>query len=177
LPEDRTGETPTEGVNATVLPSNDVSLEQFDGHLVGGGGRIIARLSKHVELALDAVGLSLAQYRLLSWLEHGDEAAVGLAERMAVTPPSITALVDGLVRKGYVDRVPDPADRRRLPLHLTKDGARALHAADDAIEARLDGVLGHVSERQQATIAKGLLAWEVGLDRARDAKRTAGASR
>jgi DNA-binding MarR family transcriptional regulator len=173
-------ETPTERVSAaaptdhrvgdTVLLSNNVSLEQFDGHLVGGGGRIIARLAKHVELALEDVGLSMAQYRLLSWLEPGDEAAVGLAERMAVTPPSITALVDGLVKRGYVDRVPDPSDRRRLPLHLTAEGATVLRSADAAVEARLEGVKSHLTERSHATAAKGLLAWEVGLDRARAAK-------
>jgi long-chain acyl-CoA synthetase len=154
-----------------------VTLEQFDGRLIGGGGRIIARMSKHVELALDQVGLSLAQYRLMSWLELGDEAAVGLAERMAVTPPSITALVDGLVKRGFVDRVPDPADRRRLPLHLTEDGARALREADAAVEARLEGVLAHVGDRSTTLITKGLAAMETALDRARDAKRTAAAAR
>jgi long-chain acyl-CoA synthetase len=154
-----------------------VSLEQFDGRLVGGGGRIIARMAKHVEVALDEVGLSLPQYRLMSWLEPGDEAAVGLAERMAVTPPSITALVDGLVKRSFVDRVPDPTDRRRLPLHLTEAGAEALRVADAAVETRLESVLSHVGDRSTAQITKGLAAMETALDRARAAKRTAGASR
>jgi len=146
-----------------------MSLEPFDGHLIGGGGRVLARLAKQLEMALDGAGLSMAQYRLLGWLEPGDEASVRLAERLAVTPPSITALVDGLVKRGFVDRVPDPADRRRLPLHLTDEGVAALHTADAAIEARLATILEHLGERSTAAAARGLLAWETGLDRARDA--------
>jgi long-chain acyl-CoA synthetase len=155
-------------LRGTPVHSNHVSPEPFDGHLVGGGGRIIARLSKQLELALDEIGVSLPQYRLLGWLEAGAEVSAKVAERMAVTPPSITALVDGLVKRGYVDRRSDPADRRRLPLHLTKEGLAALTAADDAIAARLEGVLSHTSDRERTSAAKGLQAWQHGLDRARE---------
>jgi long-chain acyl-CoA synthetase len=159
-----------------VLSSNHMGLEPFDAHLVGGGGRIIARLSKQLELALDEVGMSLPQYRLLGWLEAGAEASAKLAERMAITPPSITALVDGLVKRGYVDRQTDPTDRRRLPLHLTADGLAALHAADDAVAARLEDVLSHNAERERVAVAKGLHAWGLALDRAREAHLAATAA-
>lgn len=155
-----------------LYPSNLVSLEPFDDRF-SGGGRVLARLAKQLEQALDEVGLSLPQYRLLGWLEHGDHASARLAERLAVTPPSITALVDGLVGRGLVERRPDPADRRRLPLHLTATGHAALADADRAVEGRLADLLTHVDPAAGAEAAASLSVWHDALDRARDAKHDA----
>lgn len=146
-----------------------MSLEPFDG-------RVIARLSKQLELALDEVGMSLPQYRLLGWLETGAQGSAKLAEHLAVTPPSVTALVDGLVRKGWVDRGSDPTDRRRLPLHLTPAGRDALQAADELVTGRLESVLTHVGERERTAATRGLRSWTLALDRARDARLSAPAA-
>lgn len=50
-------------------------------------------------------------------------------------------LVDTLVVRGYVERVVDPDDRRRMGLRLTARGraaAAAIQAAVDAVDAALD---------------------------------------
>ena len=50
------------------------------------------------------VDLTLPQFRVLGILAEGSSAASGLADRLAVRRPSITALIDGLVARDLVDR-------------------------------------------------------------------------
>ncbi len=83
-------------------------------------------LARQVELALVEVDLSLPQYRILILLDEGKVAASALADRLAVSRPSVTAVVDGLVTRGLVERHHDPADRRRVGHDLTAEGRRLL---------------------------------------------------
>ena len=80
-------------------------------------GRTIARLARQVELAVSSLDLTLSQYRVLGILGDGQEAASALAEKLAVSRPSVTGVVDGLVARGLVSRGPawerSEADRRR----------------------------------------------------------------
>ena len=64
--------------------------------------RAVVRLSRQVEITLSESQLSVAQFRLLDRLSGGSAAGGSLAEWLAVKPPSITALVDGLVARGLV---------------------------------------------------------------------------
>src|SRR3954464_14966284 len=43
------------------------------------------------------------------------------ARTRPVRPPTVTAVVDGLVARGLVERQSDPEDRRRLTLLLPRD--------------------------------------------------------
>src|SRR5262249_39067877 len=92
----------------------------------GPAGRTIARLARQVERAITPLDLSMPQYRVLALLADGSTAASVLAQQLAVRPPSVTAVVDGLVARALVERSPDPLDRRRLTLTLTDEGARLL---------------------------------------------------
>jgi long-chain acyl-CoA synthetase len=133
-----------------------------------GAARAVARLAKQVEVAIGPLDLSLPQYRVLALLADGSSASSVLARRLAVSPPSVTAVVDGLVGRGLVERRADPEDRRRLTLLLTRDGKRLLAAADTAAEARLDEIAGFMEEPPQA-LAAGLDTWNDALDRNREA--------
>ena len=66
--------------------------------------------------------LSLPQYRVLGLLSAGDERATQLAARLAVTKPTLTALIDGLVERGFVVRETTDGDRRAVRLSITDAG-------------------------------------------------------
>jgi long-chain acyl-CoA synthetase len=138
-----------------------------------GAARAVARLAKQVEVALAPLDLSLPQYRVLSLLADGSSASSVLARKLAVSPPSVTAVVDGLVARGLVERRDDPEDRRRLTLLLTRDGKRLLAAADVAGEARLDDIAASFEEvglvDPPDALAAGLEGWNRALDRNREA--------
>lgn len=48
-----------------------------------------------------------------------------LAELAAITKQSAGEIVDDLVKRGYVERVPDPADKRAKLIRLTQKGREA----------------------------------------------------
>ncbi|MGC9221611.1 MAG: MarR family winged helix-turn-helix transcriptional regulator [Solirubrobacteraceae bacterium] len=84
--------------------------------------------------------LSLSQYRVLATLGEGQEAASRLAEKLAVSRPSITGVVDGLVARGLVSREHTNCDRRRIDVGLTDAGRALLARADAAVEERLERI-------------------------------------
>lgn len=156
-----------------------MGIEAFDA---GGPGRTAAWLARQVEVGLGAVGLTLSQYRLLVLLEAATPAASALAERLAVSRPSVTAVVDGLVARGLVRRGQDKADRRRVMHVLTPRGRALLGAADKAVDGRLTAILGHLDGPAERVAAiDDLGRWREALQRHRAAKlaalREAGAER
>jgi long-chain acyl-CoA synthetase len=103
-------------------------------------GRAAAWLAKQVELGLAPVELSVPQYRVLCLLDEGSAGSSALAQRLAVRPPSVTAVIDGLVARGLVARRPTDDDRRRVALALTTEGRRVLAQADKAVDHRLTAI-------------------------------------
>jgi DNA-binding MarR family transcriptional regulator len=56
-----------------------------------------------------------------------------LAAASQLTPPAIGEHVDELERLGYVERVPDPSDRRAKLIRPTERGTAFMRAAYDAL--------------------------------------------
>lgn len=131
--------------------------------------RAAARFSKSMEVALATVGLSLPQYRLLAFLSGGPERATALAGWLDVSPPSLTALVDGAVARNLVERVASEEDRRCVRHVITADGAEALERADTAVADRLADVTRHLAPNQAKKALEGLELLGKALDLAREA--------
>lgn len=127
--------------------------------VLGSYGRVAAWLSKRVEVALGTVDLTLPQFRVLGILAEGSSAASGLADRLAVRRPSITALIDGLVARGLVDRRQQEDDRRKVALRLTKEGVRILNEADRAVDEYIASIAGHLPAKDEAMALRSLELW------------------
>jgi len=132
--------------------------------------RAAARFSKSMEVALSSVNLSLPQYRLLAFLSGGPERATALAGWLDVSPPSLTALVDGAVARKLVERVASEEDRRCVRHVLTQTGADALAKADEAVSDRLESVTKHLTPAQARKVLEGLELLGLGMNLARDAR-------
>ncbi len=127
-------------------------------------GRTAARLAKQVELGLASVDLSLPQYRILGMLDGNSAVSSDLAERLAVRPPTITAVVDGLVARGLVQRRTVENDRRQVDHVLTDHGCRLLDEADGAVNTRLCEIAGHLGDQADIDRAfDGLSMWRRAL--------------
>ncbi len=131
-----------------------------------------ARLAKQVELALDAVDLSLPQYRVMVFLSDGAAGASTLAGTLAVSRPTITVVVDGLVAKGFVERQGDDTDRRKVHHRLTAAGRRTLDRADAAVAERLGELATHLEDSEVRTAVRGLELWGDALLAARNAAQS-----
>ena len=138
-------------------------------------GQIVARLARQVELAAASVDLTLAQYRVLGILSGQSAAASVLADKLAVSRPSVTGVVDGLVARDLVTRTHDPVDRRRISLGLTKQGRALLAGVDMEIGRRLHAIAAYGPGGAPRALA-GLTPWQDALE-AYVVARRAGAPR
>lgn len=117
-------------------------IKQFDnrktrwmeqrGQLVAALGDAMQRYQRSVQAFDDAVGRALdlgpADLRCLDWLVDGPKTAGTLARATGLRPAATTALIDRLEARGFVERVRDEADRRRVLVRMTGAGATATYA-------------------------------------------------
>lgn len=95
--------------------------------------------------------LSVMQFRTLVYLNLYPGASLSaLAEHLGLTLPTVSQMINSLVRKGMVSRQESPTDRRYVVLSLTSQG-------NTLLEKSLTGTQSHLSE-----ILSGLAAEEMG---------------
>ena len=144
-----------------------MSLKQSPSLTALEAAQAATRLARQVALALADLDLSPSQYRLLLFLSEGNAAASAVAGRLAVSRPSVTALADGLERRGLLQRKSDPADRRRVAHELTDAGKEALGAADAVVAERISGIAAHLDTDHADQALEGLALWNEALTLAR----------
>lgn len=71
-----------------------------------------------------------------------------LGDRLGVSRPNITKLVDGLERSGLVVRLPHPDDRRMVQAQLTPEGAALAAQALPGRVARLERTFGDLDDAE-----------------------------
>ena len=104
-------------------------------------GSVILALHRATHATLHALTSALADLDLpaadidvLAILADGAGRTVGaLATATATRPSTLTSLLDRLIRRGYIARELDPADRRSFLISLTPDGQAAAQRAAEAI--------------------------------------------
>ena len=105
---------------------------------------------RHLTSSLDAelrrdAGMGLDDYDILYQLRLAGAplSMTELADRVLISRPTATRIVDRLVDRGWVDRDVDPDDRRVVRVALTSDGRRA---QTKAARVHLDGLARFVDE-------------------------------
>jgi DNA-binding MarR family transcriptional regulator len=92
--------------------------------------RVHTRLERCMAEAVGAHGLTLAQFDVLATLWHGEGITQQeLAEHLLVTKGNVVGLIDRVGAAGWVERRPDPEDRRANRLYLTDAGRKLLAQA------------------------------------------------
>jgi MarR family transcriptional regulator, organic hydroperoxide resistance regulator len=88
------------------------------------------RLERRMGEALGVHGLTLPQFDVLATLWHGEGITQQeLAERLLVSKGNVVGLIDRVGAAGWVERRPDPEDRRANRLYLTEGGRKILDQA------------------------------------------------
>ena len=129
----------------------------------------IIALGRAIEVAVNDTGLTSTRYRALTLVEAGVTSSGVLASFLAVRPPTVTAVMNGLVDEGLVRRVRATDDRRKVGYELTPTGARLLDRGNDAADRVLASLTADMSAPDRATAFDGLALWRGALDRHRSA--------
>ncbi|HLA18679.1 MAG TPA: MarR family transcriptional regulator [Dehalococcoidia bacterium] len=111
------------------------------------------------------LGLTLTQLRVLFLLRAEDGASAGaLAERLKVTPSTLTRIVDRLVRQGLVRRESDHGDRRLVRHHLSAKGGRTVEELERGARARMNEVMDRLTNVQLERLVLALTDLTAALD-------------
>ena len=105
-----------------------------------------------------ASNISIPQFRTLRFIQRNPDSALStLAEHLGLTLPSVSKLVDGLVKQKLITRKESTADRRRLTLMLTTAGASIVDAARAGARANLATKMAGLSNAELQTITTAML--------------------
>jgi len=94
-----------------------------DNYLLYLLARASHTLSEEFHSTLRRAGVSVPVWRVLATLSGGaPETVTGLAEACLLQQPTMTKLLDRMVRDGLVQRLPDSRDRRVVRIEATPRG-------------------------------------------------------
>lgn len=97
---------------------------------------------------------------LLRLAAEGPLRVSELAAREAITQPGVTVLANRLATAGYVERIPDPTDRRAALVRITAAGRAALAERDAARAQVLRARLADLDDADQQLLLAALPAIE-----------------
>lgn len=101
----------------------------------------------------DRLGLSATDQRTVELLGRiGPLTAGQLGEQTGLASASVTALIDRLEQKGFVQRVRDPGDRRRVFVQVSPDGASRMAEAFAGLAAHIEELWAPYTIQQLETI-------------------------
>jgi DNA-binding MarR family transcriptional regulator len=101
--------------------------------------------------------ISIPQFRTLRFIQCNPDSSLSyLAEHLGLTLPSVSKLVDGLVKQKLVTRKESTTDRRRLTLMLTQVGASIVDSARAGAQEDLAQKLSSLSIDELESISQAL---------------------
>lgn len=113
--------------------------------------------TRHVRDPVSQRLLSRHQASILDHLDELDPATVNdLARHMGVTAATMSLALDRLERKGYVARLRDHADRRRVHVRLTTAGVRIREATSVLDPPRVEELLSRLTGEEREAAVRGL---------------------
>jgi DNA-binding MarR family transcriptional regulator len=98
-------------------------------------------------------GLSESDIEALEVLIDSGAATAGkLSDLMGLTTGAVTRVIDRLEQAGYVRRVPDPTDRRRVIVEIVPERIAAVESTMSRVTDKSASEIGHYSEAELAVI-------------------------
>lgn len=134
----------------------DLRQETELGVLLFVAYRALEKRAYDAIVASGAGDITLAQARVVSRVgPHGTRLS-DLAEQARVTKQSAGFLVDQLEAAGYVERVPDPSDRRARLVRLTRRARVVVEVADAEVQRALQEWREHVGTERLSQVVETL---------------------
>jgi DNA-binding MarR family transcriptional regulator len=123
---------------------------------------LVTQVARGVRTALDQrfgeLGLTSQQAGVLLHVSGGTTSPRKLADLLGTDTAGMTRLVDRLAEKGYLDRVPDTADRRAITVALTPAGRKILPAIKPIFDEVADTITAGIPAEVLPEVLKALEA-------------------
>ena len=140
-----------------------VGLDTFFTDLVRVETRLYNAVAERVRAE---AGVAAGHFELLRYVrDHPDARVADLAAAFAVGVGTTSKIVDRLEKQGWVERRPNPANRRSSLLALTSAGESVVSRAEPAWQAAIQEILGGaVTPDELAALSLALAALRSDLE-------------
>lgn len=115
---------------------------------------VYLRLHRLISRSLSGGAASLAQMKLLAFLEEGGKRSTDIAGYFGHSPRTVTQAIDALEAAGHVRRAAVPGDRRAKLVEITPAGSAALHAVQPVYQEVLGQAFGVLSQEDQRSLER-----------------------
>ena len=127
--------------------------------------RTFSRIQRRIISTLSQHDVTLPQFDVLATLRFGEGLTQQeLAERLLVTKGNVCGVLDRLEALKWVERRPDPTDRRANRLHLTASGRKKVGELLPAHDSLVTSILRGLPDAAVKNLRKLLQDLEVSLD-------------
>jgi DNA-binding MarR family transcriptional regulator len=138
---------------AATVPADDAPLPALIVTATRLMGAYFGTTVRTAGLRVSAAGMGVL--RLL--VEHDGLKASEVAARGGSSPGTLTAVVNSLVRDGYVERRRDTSDRRVVRLHVTEEGMSAAKAYAESAGPKWKHAFDFLDEADEPVVRKFFL--------------------
>ena len=138
--------------------STDVSSKQLAGELLELWHHLMRGSSQHLYSLIAELDVSITQMKTLHALtDCAREISVKeLSDRLGLSLPGASRMVDGLLRRGWVERREDPDDRRIKRVGITDAGRAIVDRIETARLVGLEQYAASLTPEQRATLSRAL---------------------
>ena len=108
--------------------------------------------------------ISRGEMAVLSYLvvEHNGATASEISERFEIMASRVTAIVNGLLRKGFIEKINDAQDKRKSYIYYTEEGKDFSQSKYEEAINDLEGLLRFLGEedaKEHVRIMKKVYAY------------------
>jgi DNA-binding MarR family transcriptional regulator len=142
------------GTNSAAGQYDHLRLEDTVGFLLSDTVRTMTRAFS-ARIAIHGVGMGIFQFLRILW-EDDNLTQAELAARTRMRGPSAAGALYELERRGFVRRVVDPQDRRKIRVRLTPKGRKLYDLVMPDIDITNRTMLAGFGAAEQRTLKRML---------------------
>ncbi|MCU1668441.1 MAG: Transcriptional regulator, MarR family [Blastococcus sp.] len=144
-----------------MLPATGIVTEPTPGRVAEDLVELLTatqrRVARGVASVLAEDGATLDSYRLLRSLAHSGGRSMGeLVSHLHLPGPTLTRLVDGAVDSALAYRLPDPADGRKVVVHLSEVGRTRLRRLEALVAGHQSALAASLGGDRVAALVRAL---------------------
>ena len=141
-----------------MTASKQVSSKKLAAELLELWHHLMRGSSEQMYALIAELDISITQMKTLHVLaDGGSEVSVKeLSDRLGLSLPGASRIVDALLRRGWLERREDPDDRRMKRVGITAEGRKALDRIETARLAGLEDYAASLTPEQRTRLSSAL---------------------
>ena len=141
-------ETRQKIISALVTDKNTLQAAKTAIALLEFSQKIQTSFDKHFA----RYGLTQSRFLILAALRSEEKrcwSSVELSDLLAVKPPTMTGILDGLINSGLIEKTVDSKDRRKSNINITAQGRKKIDSVIADHMTRITSSFAALAQQQQ----------------------------